>query len=55
MALPIKDTPVLTGEDARRFLAQMKANENKKASPEEMARMKASYEAMHKIIAKSGL
>jgi len=53
MALPIRDTPVLTGEDARKFLADIKANENKKASPEEMTRMKANYEAMKRIIAKS--
>lgn len=54
MALPIKDTPVLTGEDARKFLADIKANENKKVSPEELARIKASYEIIKKLADKSG-
>lgn len=47
MALPIKDTPVLYGEDARRFLEAIK--NPKKASLEEITRMKADYEKMKKI------
>ncbi len=55
MALPIKDTPVLTGKDAIKFLADIKANENKKVSPEELDRMKANYEVMKRMLEKSKL
>jgi len=51
MALPIKSTPTLYGEDARKFLEAI-ANP-KKASPEEIARMKAHYEDFKKIMEKS--
>ncbi len=51
MALPIKSTPTLYGEDARRFLKQIK--ENKKASPEEMKRIKKNYEIMKSITDKA--
>lgn len=43
MATPIKDTPVLTGKDARRFEAWLKENEGKKISQEELERMRAIY------------
>lgn len=42
MATPIKDTPVLTGKDARRFEAWMKENEGKKISQEERDRIMAA-------------
>lgn len=42
MATPIKDTPVLTGNDARRFDAWMKKNEGKKISQEERDRIIAA-------------
>jgi hypothetical protein len=42
MATPIKDTPVLTGKDARNFEAWMKENEGKKVSPEAYQRIKAA-------------
>jgi len=42
MATPIKDTPVLTGKNARDFDAWMKSNEDKKISPEAYARIKAA-------------
>jgi hypothetical protein len=42
MARPIKETPILYGEDARRFLARM--NEKRTISPEERAEMDAAYE-----------
>jgi len=44
MARPIKETPILYGEDARRFEARMK--ERRRVSPEERARIKANYEAL---------
>ncbi|MBQ7634487.1 MAG: hypothetical protein IJS89_02835 [Bacteroidaceae bacterium] len=42
MARPIKETPILYGEDARRFEARMQ--ERRRISPEERARMNANYE-----------
>jgi hypothetical protein len=39
----IKPTPILTGKDAERFAADIKANETKQISPEEWERMMASY------------
>lgn len=47
MARPIKETPILFGEDARRFLKEM---ENvKPASEEEKQRIRKSYEKLKKI------
>lgn len=51
MALPIRETPVLCGEDAIKFLEAI--SNPKKASPEEIARMKANYESFKKIMEKS--
>lgn len=39
MARPIKDTPVLVGEDARRFEAWMAENEGKKIPPDAKLRI----------------
>lgn len=41
MAKPIKETPILFGEDARRFEARMK--EKRTESPEERERRLANY------------
>ena len=46
MARPIRETPILFGEDARRFLARMQ--ENRKESPEARARRLKNYEFMKK-------
>jgi len=43
MARKIKDTPVLTGEDAARFEKATKANEKIKVSPEEYKRAHDLY------------
>jgi hypothetical protein len=43
MALPIKETPVLTGKDAERFLRIIKANEEKSLSKEEALSIKKAY------------
>ncbi|MBR7022343.1 MAG: hypothetical protein IKI09_02585 [Bacteroidales bacterium] len=43
MARPIKETPILFGEDARRFETRMK--ERRRVSSEERARIKTNYEA----------
>ena len=41
MARPIKETPILYGEDTRRFEARMK--ERRRISPEERAEMNSIY------------
>ena len=51
MASPIKDTPPLFGEDARRFIE--KANEPKVLSEEEKIRIKTSAENFRKLIDRS--
>jgi hypothetical protein len=40
MAKQIKDTPVLTGKNARHFEAWMKENQSKKICPQAYARIK---------------
>ena len=47
MATPIKETPILTGEDARRFLKRM--NEKREIPQEEIERMKRNYELIMSI------
>ena len=44
MARPIKETPILFGEDARRFEERMK--NPPKQTPEEIAQIKRDYEYM---------
>ncbi len=44
MAKPIKETPILFGEDARRFEARMK--EKRTESPEDRARRLKIYEML---------
>lgn len=43
MARKIKETPILTGKDAERFEAAIKANEGKRLSDAEHQRLMASY------------
>ncbi len=40
---------VLSGEEAEKFLKQLKENENKKVSPEELEIIKKNYEIMKKL------
>jgi hypothetical protein len=47
MAQPIKETPVLYGEDARRFERRMK--EYKPVSPERKAEMEKAYAIFKQI------
>lgn len=47
MARPIRETPILFGEDARRFEALMKAN---KKDPIERARLLKVYEIGKKML-----
>lgn len=44
MSRPIKETPILYGKDARRFLARMK--EKRTETPEQRERRIAHYEAL---------
>ena len=43
----IEDTPVISGEDARRFMQRIR--ENHKETPEERDRREANYELIMKI------
>lgn len=47
MARPIKETPILFGEDARRFKERMK--EHRRISSKERAEMKSIYEAVMSV------
>lgn len=47
MARPIKETPILFGEDAKRFLHSVK--NVKSASEQEKNRVKEAYEKLKKI------
>jgi hypothetical protein len=43
MALPIKETPVLTGKDAIRFIKRMHEADSKPVPRKEFDRMKKTY------------
>ncbi|MBN1379678.1 MAG: hypothetical protein JXA04_10640 [Gammaproteobacteria bacterium] len=43
MAKPIKDTPILTGESARKFEKVIRENEKKKVPREEFERAACNY------------
>ena len=49
MARPIKETPVLYGDDAKRFDERMKYNETHKATEIEKERIRKAYEYMNSI------
>ncbi len=49
MARPIKETPILFGEDAKRFMKEMEETRNKRASKEERERIKKNYELLKSI------
>jgi hypothetical protein len=44
MARPIKETPILTGKDARRFEQELKANENNKVTRESYDRAMSAFQ-----------
>lgn len=46
MARPIKETPVLSGKDAKRFEKQIKSNEKKTVSESEYQRALDTYNAV---------
>ncbi len=52
MAKPIKDTPTLTGKDAKVFSDQIKKVENNRPSEAELNRMRESYNKFEAITKK---
>jgi len=53
MAIQIKDTPSLKGKDADSFFESIDKNESQKPSAEELAKIKASYDKISKLLKKS--
>lgn len=51
MARPIQDTPVLTGEDALRFVELM--NTPRPETTERKAQIKSAYETVMKMLARN--
>ena len=49
MARPIKETPVLTGKNAIKFILEMKKSEGKKTDPKTRARMKENFAKFQSI------
>lgn len=49
MAKPITETPRLEGKDARNFINNMKASEVRKATAQELARIKADFAKIHAL------
>ena len=52
MSMPIKDTPVLYGNDAKRFTEKVRENESRMASDEEVER---ALEIYYKVMRKNAL
>ncbi len=53
MARPIKETPVLTGQDAKKFIKAIEVSQTKKVWAEELERINSNYERL-KAMAKPG-
>lgn len=49
MAKPIKETPTLTGKDAKKFLERMKNTQENKVSQEEKERIRNNFAKLHAI------
>ncbi|MBF0457837.1 MAG: hypothetical protein HQK99_08085 [Nitrospirae bacterium] len=49
MARPIKETPTLTGKDAKRFLEKMEQVDKRRISKEEYDKLMADYEEIKKL------
>ncbi len=49
MAKPIKETPVLTGEDAQVFREKMKASDAIRVNKKERVRVRENFSKMHAI------
>lgn len=53
MSLPIRDTPVLRGKDAIRFLEQMEIERTRRIPKEELDRMNRNYEIFKTLLNKN--
>lgn len=51
MARPIQDTPILSGEDARRFVELM--NSPRPETPERKAQIKEAYDTVMRMMARN--
>lgn len=49
MAKPIKETPVLKGKDASKFILQMKATQQAIANPKEKERILQNFKKLQAI------
>ncbi|MFM9908695.1 MAG: hypothetical protein ACKVOW_05085 [Chitinophagaceae bacterium] len=49
MAKPIKETPVLKGKDAQRFIKKMNQASSVKISAEQIAKIKANFSRLQAI------
>lgn len=49
MERPIKETPILTGKDAKAFIEAVEANKTQKVSATERARMKKNFDYIKSI------
>ncbi len=49
MARPIKETPVLKGQDAVRFLTKINSTDRPKATQQEKDQIRRDYEALKSI------
>ena len=49
MARPIKDTPILSGKDAKNFLEEMKKSDLKKMDSQKRAKIKADFDLLNSI------
>jgi len=49
MAKPIKETPVLKGKDAQKFLVEQKKSEANKVNPDTLAKMKENFRRLQSI------
>lgn len=50
MARPIKETPILKGADAERFIEHMMTSDERKETSEERAKRIAAYETIKKMM-----
>ena len=49
MAKPIKETPVLKGKDAERFMEEMVKNQTRKATEDEKRKISESYRRISEV------
>jgi hypothetical protein len=49
MAKPIKETPILKGQDAKNFIQKMNTVESKKVDQQEIAKMMDNFSKMQSI------